>query len=101
MRTSFPWFRHGRILVGAKNGVPDLKRLVATFVNEDDAKTISDLLAMRDELLTTLRVDLQLLEDELKNLRFSGVPQYIEPVETAVKRTIKAIALAEGWGSAP
>ncbi|NEH72295.1 hypothetical protein [Rhizobium leguminosarum] len=97
MRTSFPWFRHGRILVGTKNGLPDLKRSIATFVNEDDAKMIADLLAMRDELLTALRVDLRLMEDELRNRRMSGLAEYIRPVETAVQRTKKAISRAEGW----
>ncbi|MEH7904023.1 hypothetical protein V7794_22770 [Rhizobium laguerreae] len=97
MRTSFPWFRHGRILVATNNGLPNLKRPIATFVNEDDAKTIADLLAMRDELLSTLRVDLALLNEELKNRRLSGVAEYISPIETAVERTTRAIATAEGW----
>ncbi|UDF29355.1 UNVERIFIED_ORG: hypothetical protein LHK14_17855 [Roseateles sp. XES5] len=50
-----------------------------------------------DEVLATLRVNLRLLEEELKNRQVSGVPEYIAPVETAVDRTKKAIALAEGW----
>ncbi|QIO64798.1 hypothetical protein [Rhizobium leguminosarum] len=98
MKTSFPWVRRGRILVGAKNGLPDLKRPVATFVNEDDAKTIADLLTMLEDLLVTLRVDLRLLEDELRHRRISGLEEYIAPVEIAVDRTRKAIRMAEGWG---
>ncbi|MBB3355603.1 hypothetical protein FHT70_005566 [Rhizobium sp. BK049] len=97
MKTPFPWFRHGRILVGNRNGAPDVKRPVAIFTNEHDAKTIADILAVRDELLNTLRVDLALLNDELKNRRLSGVAEYISPIETAVERTTKAIATAEGW----
>ncbi|MBX5268575.1 hypothetical protein HJB99_07770 [Rhizobium sp. NLR17b] len=50
-----------------------------------------------DELLATLRGNLKLLDDELKNRRLSGLPQYIAPVEIAVDRTKKAIATAEGW----
>ncbi|MBX5253348.1 hypothetical protein HJC03_23550 [Rhizobium sp. NLR4b] len=97
MKTNFPWLRQGRTLVGVRNGAPDLKRPIATFTTEDDAKMVADVLAARDELLNTLRVDLALLEDELKNRRLSGVPEYIAPVEIAVDRTKKAIATAEGW----
>ncbi|MBY5868614.1 hypothetical protein [Rhizobium leguminosarum] len=97
MKTPFPWILHGRISVGIRNGAPALKLPVATFANEDDAKTIADFLAIRDELLTSLRVDLQLLEDELRNRRMSGIAEYIAPVEIAVDRTKKAIVTAEGW----
>ncbi|MBX4884012.1 hypothetical protein HJA90_10500 [Rhizobium bangladeshense] len=50
-----------------------------------------------DELLDTLRMNLRLLREELHNRRFSGVSEYIAPVETAICRTKKAIAVAERW----
>lgn len=51
----------------------------------------------RDEMLATLRGNLVLIEEELKNRQLSGVPEYIAPVAAAAERTKKAIALAEGW----
>lgn len=62
---TIPMVSARRILVGIKNGKPDLKRPVATFTYEDDAESTAKLLAIRDEVLTTLRDDLKLLEEEL------------------------------------
>ena len=50
-----------------------------------------------EELISTLRLNLGLLRDELKTRRVSGAPEYIAPVENAVERTESAIAKAEGW----
>lgn len=60
-------------------------------------QTGNPLAPLVDEMLTTLRFNLLLLREELKNRRFSGVPEYITPVQTAVERTRNAIALAERW----
>ncbi|MDH6273602.1 hypothetical protein M2311_003692 [Rhizobium leguminosarum] len=50
-----------------------------------------------EEMLTTLRFNLLLLKEELKNRRFSGVAEYIAPVQSAVDRTEQIIATAEEW----
>ncbi len=50
-----------------------------------------------NDLLIVLRLNLRLLEDELQQRQFSGVPYYIEPVAKAVERTKNIIAQAEGW----
>lgn len=100
MRTPFPWAQSDSQpkLVFADNlGVVDFKRPVAKFHHAEDARAVINLMHLREELLATLRVNLKLLEEELKNRRLSCVPEYIEPVKTAVDRTKKAIALAEGW----
>ncbi|KQS95370.1 hypothetical protein [Rhizobium sp. Leaf386] len=48
-------------------------------------------------MLVVLRLNLRLLEDELQQRQFSGVPYYIEPVAKAVERTKNIVAQAEGW----
>ncbi len=98
MKTPFPWVRSGRVLLGPLQPFTGRERaIVAKFSNEEDAKTVFTILNDRDEILTALRGNLKILEEELSNRRLSGVPEYIEPVETAVDRTTKAIAMAEGW----
>lgn len=97
MKTPFPWLQFGRNLVGERDGKPDHKHPVAKFSNEDDAITVASFIEIRDEILATLRTNLKLLSDELHNRQFSGVPDYIAPVDAAVERTKKAIAIAERW----
>jgi hypothetical protein len=90
--------RMGRTFLGPLQSFTGRERaIVAKFSNEEDAKTVFTILNDRNEILTALRGNLVILDEELKNRRLSGVPEYIEPVETAVDRTTKAIAVAEGW----
>jgi hypothetical protein len=97
MKTPFPWLRFGRSLVGERNGKPDHKHPVAKFSNEEDAVTVAAFVQIRDEVLATLRINLKLLDEELANRKFSGVPDYIKPVDTAVDRTKQAISTMERW----
>lgn len=100
MRTPFPWAQSDsqpKLVFFDNLGMVDFKRRVAKFQHMEDARTVVGLVQARDEILATLRDNLKLLEEELKNRKFSGVPEYIAPVDTAVERTKKAIALAEGW----
>ncbi len=61
---------------------------------EQPPETAAPLIAA---MLVVLRLNLRLLEDELQQRQFSGVPYYIEPVAKAVERTRNIIAQAEGW----
>ncbi len=100
MRTPFPWAQADslpKVIFADNLGIVDLKRPVAKFNHAEDARSVVRMLRGRSEILTALRENLTLLEQEFKNRRLSGVPEYISPVETAVDRTKKAIALAEGW----
>jgi hypothetical protein len=97
MKTPFPWSRHGRQLFAGSGLLINTKRLVAKFKHEDDASTVAAFVNIRDEILATLRTDLRLLKEELDQRQLSGVPEYIEPIQDAVQRNEKAVALLERW----
>lgn len=100
MRTPFPWAQSDnqpKLVFFDNLGLVDFKRPVAKFHHAEDARSVIDLLRMREEILATLRSNLTVLEEELKSRRLSCVPEYIEPIKTAVERTRATIALAEGW----
>ena len=102
MHTPFPWAQSDTapcLVFADKLGMVDFNRPVAKFRHVEDARTVIELLRSRDEIVATLRSNLKLLEEELKNRRFSGVEEYVLPVDTAVAHTRKAIALLEGWSN--
>jgi hypothetical protein len=60
---------------------------VAKFSNEDDARTVASFLDVRDDVLATLRGNLKLLDEELHNRKFSGVPDRIPCLNPNCRRT--------------
>lgn len=102
MKTPFPWAQSDSapcLVFADKLGMVDFNRPVAKFRHVEDARTLIELLRSRDEIVATLRSNLKLLEEELKNRQFSGVPAYISPVEAAVERTKQAVSIMEGWAA--
>ncbi|HLP66738.1 MAG TPA: hypothetical protein VK181_04390 [Rhizobium sp.] len=100
MRTPFPWAQadsNPKQVFGDNRGIIDFNRPVAKFIHADDAKLVVNACDIIDEMLSTLRTTLRILEAEHGIRKLSGVPEYVEPIAAAIEFTKHSIARAEGW----
>lgn len=100
MRTPFPWAQadsNPKLVYGDNRGIIDVNKPVAKFIHADDARLVVNACDIIEEMLSSLRTNLRILEVEHSLRKLSGIPEYIEPIAAAIEFTEQAIAKGEGW----